>query len=226
MSRLQSVTDDLWVIPEPSFSLMGLRIGTRTTVVRLPEGGLWVHSPVALDDSLVADLADLGPIRHIVAPNAFHHIYIADWKRTYPEARLWGASGLLKKRRDIAFNAVLGRDEGAWPFRSEHVQGSRIDETVFLHEPSGTLINADLFQNFATCSHLPTRLYLQAGGVYGKPGMHWLVRTLTYTNRDTARASVERVLHWDFDKVVLAHGDLVLQDGKDVAERGLAWLTG
>jgi hypothetical protein len=35
-------------------------------VVRLSDGSLWVHSPVALDGELRAGLDALGPVKHIV----------------------------------------------------------------------------------------------------------------------------------------------------------------
>lgn len=223
MDRLTPLAKNIWVVDQPRFRMLGLQLGTRTTVVKMDDGSLWVHSPIALDDALAAELADLGPIGNIIAPNAFHHVYIADWKRAYPEARLWGAQGLIKKRRDVTFNAVLGRDEGAWPFRSCHIPGTLLDETVFLHEPSGTLIHADLFENFNQCDHGLTRLYLKLGGVWQKPGLHPLLRPI-YRNRSAAREAVKQVLEWDFDRVILAHGDIVTEKGRDVAEQGMAWL--
>jgi hypothetical protein len=39
---------------------------------------------------------------------------------------------------------------------------------------------------------------------------------LSFTDRKALRGFVERVLDWDFDRIVLSHGDLVERSGKDV----------
>ena len=44
-------------------------------VLRLSDGSLWVHSPVALDEYLAAALDDLGAVKHIVTPNFEHTKY-------------------------------------------------------------------------------------------------------------------------------------------------------
>jgi len=82
---------------------------TRMTVIRLPEGGLFLHSPLRLDDSLRSELDALGPVRAVVASNRFHHLFVGDYRVPYdPKARFYGALGLQTKRRDLAFFGMLG----------------------------------------------------------------------------------------------------------------------
>ena len=71
--------------------LFALPFTTRMTVIRLPEGGLWVHSPTPLDDALKAEIDALGPVAHIVAPNRIHYWWAGDWKQAYPQARTYAA---------------------------------------------------------------------------------------------------------------------------------------
>ena len=47
--------------------LMGAEIGTRMTVVGLPERGLALISPIAIDDALATALAALGEVRALQA---------------------------------------------------------------------------------------------------------------------------------------------------------------
>jgi hypothetical protein len=44
-------------------------------------------------------LEELGPIRVIVAPSKAHHLFVADYVKAYPDARLHGAPGLAEKTR-------------------------------------------------------------------------------------------------------------------------------
>jgi hypothetical protein len=82
-------------------------IGTRMTIVRLVEGGLLVHSPVKLDAQFRRSIDALGKIRAIVAPDKLHHLFIRDYIAAYPEARVYAAPGLPRKRPDLRFDDIL-----------------------------------------------------------------------------------------------------------------------
>ena len=59
---------------------LGMALGQRMTVARLPDGGesrqidgaLWEHPPVEFSPARAADLGKLGDVAHVVAPNAMH----------------------------------------------------------------------------------------------------------------------------------------------------------
>ena len=95
--QLIPLTEDIWTVGA-SHSMFGLHLGSRMTVVRLPSGGLWLHSPVAHSPELQTAIDGLGPVEHIVAPNYFHHMYVGPWARAYPDATLHSSPGLEKKR--------------------------------------------------------------------------------------------------------------------------------
>ena len=48
--------------------------------------------------------------------------------------------------------------------------------------------------------------------------------THTRMDREAAKGALERVLAWDFDRIVLAHGDVVAERGRDVLRESFAWL--
>ena len=64
---MRELDEGLWVEDRP-LRLLGIEVGARMTVVRLEDGGLFLHSPVALDADLRSDLDALGPVRCVVAP--------------------------------------------------------------------------------------------------------------------------------------------------------------
>src|SRR5262249_8323236 len=152
---------------------IGLHLGTRMTVVRLGTGDLWVHSPIASSSELRAEVDALGPVRHIVAPSLYHHMFAGDWASAYPSASLWGPAALARKPRDIKLPATLEHGADA-PWAAElapvHIDGCMLDETVFVHRPTRTVVASDLTENFTTSPHWPTRLYLKAGGIHGRVG--------------------------------------------------------
>jgi hypothetical protein len=47
---------------------------------------------------------------------------------------------------------------------------------------------------------------------------------LLIRDREAARDSLERILAWDFDRVVVAHGDVLENGGHAALREGYAWL--
>ncbi|EKF74781.1 hypothetical protein A11A3_07153 [Alcanivorax hongdengensis A-11-3] len=222
---LEPVADNIWAVATPH-AFMGLHVGTRMTVVKLSGGGLLLHSPVPVDDALAAQLAELGEVTHIVCPNLFHHVFAGQVAERYPRALLHGPAKLARKRSDLSFGAILTdapHPDWEQDFELLTIDGSLLNETVFYHRPSHTLIAADLIENFHQCDHGFTRWYLKLGGLLGKPGWHPILR-LVYVNRRKARASLEQLLQWPFERLVLAHGEVIGADARQHVIEGMAWL--
>jgi hypothetical protein len=223
---LRPLGEDLWVAERPQ-TFYGLSVGTRMTVIRLSGGRLLLHSPVSLDAALRSELDALGSVRYVVAPNRVHHLYAGDVAKSYPEARLWVGPGLERKRPDLAFVAVLG-DEPPEEWRDEVRQvffrGRPYEnEVVFFHPKSRTLVLCDLAFNFGPSAAAPTRLLMKLLRSYGRFGPSKL-DPLLIRDRVAARESLERILAWDFDRVVVAHGDVLESGGREALRTGYAWL--
>lgn len=223
---LRELDKNIWIAERPQ-RFYGLEVGTRMTVIRLADGSLLLHSPVALDPELCRELDAIGRVRFTVAPNRLHHLYAGEVAQAYPGSRLWVAPGLERKRPDLVFVAVLG-DEAPTEWREEVDQvffrGRPYEnEVVFLHRASRTLIMCDLAFNFGPRAAAPTRLLMRLLRSYGRFGPStldpWLIR-----DRRAARQSLERILAWDFDRVVVAHGDVLESGGRDALRLGYSWL--
>jgi hypothetical protein len=203
-----------------------MRIGTRMSVVRLADGGLWVHSPIPISGELRAAVDALGPVRHVVAPSLFHHVSAGEWKAAYPGAALHGPARLARKRKDLSLDAKL-EDAAAAPWATElapvHIDGCMMDETVFVHRATRSVISSDLTENFVTHPHWLTRTYLKASGTYGKPGWPAPLR-VAYRDRAAARRSIDGLLAHDFDRIVIAHGDVITSGGKAALEQTFTFL--
>jgi hypothetical protein len=217
---------ELWTAERPQ-RFYGLEVGTRMSVIRLADGSLLLHSPVALDAELRRELDSLGRVRFAVAPNRVHHLYAGGVARAYPEARLWVGPGLERKRPDLAIAGVLG-DEAPPEWRGQVDQvffrGRPFEnEVVFLHRGSRTLLLCDLAFNFGPRAHPLTRLAMRLIGSYGRFGPSRL-DPLLIRDRRAARASLERILAWDFDRIAVAHGDVLETGGREALRAGYAWL--
>jgi len=226
MAMLKELDRDIWIADRPQ-RFYGLEVGARMTVIRLADGSLLLHSPVALDPQLRRALDSLGPVRFAVAPNRFHHLYAGEVMQAYPEARLWVAPGLEQKRSDLTIEAVLGDESPEeWKDQVDQVffRGRPFEnEIVFLHRASRTLILCDLVFNVGPGAEPVTRLVMRLLGSYGRFSPSRL-DPLLIRDRSEARQALERILAWDFDRVVIAHGEVLESGGPDALRAGYAWL--
>jgi len=226
LAPLRQLADDLWVVERPQ-SFYALPVGARMTVMRLAGGRLLLHSPVVLDPELRRQLDALGHVAYAVAPNRVHHLHAGDVAKAYPEVRLWIGPGLERKRPDLVFESIL-TDAPPEEWRAEVGQvffrGRPYEnEVVFFHRPSRTLILCDLAFNFGPSAALRTRVLMRLLGGYGKLEPTRL-DPLFIRNRRAARTCLERILAWDFDRIIVAHGDVLERGGHETLRRGYHWL--
>lgn len=223
---LRQLAENLWVAERPQ-RFYGLEVGTRMNVVRLADGSLLLHAPVSLDPALRSALDAIGRVRYVVAPNRVHHLYAGKVTESYPEARLWVAPGLERKRPDLVYVDILGDDAPAeWKAEVEQVffRGRPYEnEVVFFHRASRTLLLCDLAFNFRERTAPMTRMWMKLIRSFGHFGPSTL-DPLLIRDRRAARASLERILAWDFDRVVVAHGDVLESGGHEALRQGYAWL--
>jgi hypothetical protein len=223
---LRQLAKDLWVAERPQ-RFYGLEVGTHMTVIRLADGSLLLHSPVALDTELRRELDALGRVRFSVAPNRMHHLYAGKVAEAYAEARLWVGPGLERKRPDLVFAGVLGDEAPTeWKGQLDQVffRGRPYEnEVVFFHRASRTLILCDLAFNFGQRAAAGTRLLMRLVRSYGRFGPSKL-DPLLIRDRRAARQSLEQILRWDFDRVVVAHGDVLERGGHEALRQGYSWL--
>lgn len=222
--RLEALAEGLYLVDGPR-RIAGVEIGTRMTVVVLPGGGLFLHSPIPFDEDLAEELGALGPTAFLVAPNKVHHLWLAPWTERFPDATLYGAPGLAEKRRDLVFHRTLTADpppDWADTLDQTLVGGiPHVNEAVFLHRPSRTLLLTDLAMNFP---ELPggflTMLFVRGMGLAGGVRTSRLIRSLV-RDRSALRTSLETILRWDFDRVVVTHGEVCAAGGRDAVRS--AW---
>jgi hypothetical protein len=225
---LETFGESLWIADGDRVRMLGIPFTTRMTIVRLSDGGLWLHSPVAADPELVAAVEALGPVRHVVAPNKFHHLYVHEWIERFPYATSW-AGPQLAERVGLRFDQQLGdQAEACWAVDLDQLifGGSKIlPEVVFFHRKSKTLIVTDIIQN-----HEPDadgwlwRTVKRLNGILAPAGGAPRDWRMTVRDREAARRARDRMLSWGFDRLVLAHGRCLETGAHDHVARAFAWL--
>lgn len=230
LNTLAPVGPDLFVVDGPAIRFKGMPFPTRMTVARLG-GELWVHSPIPLVDTLRAALADLGEVRHLVAPNTLHYWWVPDWKAAFPAARVYAAPGVSERaKRELRVDEVLAVVPPlAWgsAFDQVVVTGRIVTEAVFFHRASRTVVLSDLIENFeaSRIASRPLRWLLRTAGCLDPDGKAPIDMRWSFVGRHAMlRAAVERMLAWDPEHVILAHGRWYDRDGRAELERAFRWV--
>jgi hypothetical protein len=217
---LERIDVNLWHAVH-RFRAYGIAVTSRMTVVRLSDGALWLHSPIPLSAALRKQIDALGPVRFVVAPNLYHHLFASQAMQQYPQAELYVAPGLARKRSDLpALRELGGPAQAAWQndFDEVFVAGVPIlSESVWLHRATGTLIATDLLQWTTGDVPLSARLYARFQSVRNAlavPGsLRWSTR-----DRLAARRSLEAILRWPVKRLVIAH-NVILDERDNVASQ-------
>ena len=228
---LREIAPDLWVAEEP-LRYLGFEMGRRMAVIRLAGGDLFVHSPAELSSQLRTELDRLGNVRFVVPASILHgHLYMEQYRQAYPKAKLFGVPGLEGKRPDLNFDGELvGSPDPGWSedldqkrFEGHRVAGRVLNEVEFLHRKTRTLITGDLCFNIGPEWPLKTRLLAWGPRMHRRLGPTVAFR-LGVRDREAARRSVERILEWDFDRLLPGHGEIIESGAKDAFRRDFAWL--
>jgi len=197
-------------------------------VLRLQSGKLLLHSPCDMDEALAAAVSELGEVAHIVAPGTYHYLHIPSCQRAFPRANTYICPGIERKCPELSFDWLLGdRPHPEWDGELDQVfvRGARfLSEVAFFDRVSRTLLLVDLVENIGDET----------------PGTDWVLRLwwklvlrmwnralpapeyqLGWGKKKVVASALSRILAWDFERVVIAHGDLIEHDAKEVVRR--AW---
>ena len=212
----------IWTV-QTQFRLGLIELGGRMTVIQLQEGGLLLHSPVQWSEELEEAVSAQGPVRYIVAPNLFHHLFVGEWAERFPDAKVLAPPGFQEKRSDVRVHDTLSAGlQPDWGPGLQHelLQGApKWNEVVFYHPSSQTLVVTDLFFYLDQARGL-TRLYAGLNGCHAKPRPTLVAKALI-KQKDTFSESIARVLEWKPERLILAHGSCVPSDAFPLIAQGL-----
>lgn len=229
MKLVEYIPDQIWIKQYP-VHYAGLDFYSLMTVIRLSDGSLLLHSPCDIDDETKQSIERIGRVAHIVAPGSYHYFHVPSAQKVFPEATTYICPGIERKRPDIDFDWILGdTPPEAWNKEIEQVlvRGNKyIWEVAFFHRSSRTLVLVDLVENIGD----------QTEGVGWGLKLWWKVvfhmwnnpkpapeYQLGWKDKRAAKRSLEQILQWDFERVILAHGDVIETNAKAILRE--AWKT-
>lgn len=205
--------------PFEYFTVAGIRMPipftTRMTVVRLANGDLFLHSPIAFDEALAAELRTLGTVRHLVSPNQWHYAHIGEWQTAFPDAVTWASPGVRRRARARHVDVRFDRDLEPFPpdeWRADIAQtlvpGGIFKEFVFFHIASATLILTDTIMNLELDKvDEPWRTAAKLSGMtYPHGQIFFGMRLPLLLQPAKAEAAFQKIRSWCPQRILLSHG--------------------
>ena len=236
LDTLKPVADDIWIVDGPMirFGVPGFRMPfpTRATIIRVEDGGLFIHSPTSLDAGLKAEVDRIGTPRWLIGPNRLHYWWIPDWHAAYPDADIYLAPKTSEQagaRLDFDYRPLDGQSGYPWDRRIKTlpINGAYMTEVAFMHTPSRTLVLTDLIENFEPekTATLLMRFLIWAGGVRDPDGCTPRDMRLTFLrNKAQVKAAVETMVDWDPERIIIAHGRWYDRNGGAELRRAFRWI--
>ena len=214
--KIEPFGPDIWVANGPNVAVIGpVMLPTRMVVVRLQDGSLWINSPIEATRMEMAEVERLGPVRDLVSPAKLHRWRLAAWNAAYPNARTWAPPEIFADTPPAQWANDL----------DQVVFGGNafVREVEFFHLKSRTLIFNDFIQNYAPQPRRPLLdFFLKISGTRGggvPNDIKW-----TMTRKELARRSLRKLLSWDFDNLIVAHGNDVIGGARALVESAFDFL--
>jgi len=217
----------IWLKEYP-IKYAGTQFNSRMSIIRLKNDNLFIHSPCDIDENLKNQINKLGKVEYIVAPGYYHYFYVVSAQQAFPETETFICPGIERKLPLLKFDWILGDRTDVRlleDFDQVLVRGNKyIWEVAFFHKETKTLFLVDLIENFTDKTKgVSWSLKLWWKLIFHmwenpKPAPEY---QFGWKNKDAARNSLKKILHWDFEKIIISHGDIIEQRAKETAIR--AW---
>ncbi len=210
---MKPIAENLWLLTYP-LRLFGADLRRNVTIVRLTSGKLVIHSTGPFTRKDAAAISALGEPAWLVEAMLSHDTFSQEGRDLFPGIPFLAPEG-FSKRVKFPVEPLLPAPF-AWgeEFQALEILGNdTYREHVFFHPSSGTLIVADLVFNFGSHEPVWTELMLKvAVGTEHHPGMSRPFRG-TIDDEAAFRRSMDEMLEWDFDRVIVGHGDVIESGG-------------
>lgn len=184
----------------------------RTSVVRLDDGSLLVHSPAPPSEGLVKQLVDLGEVSWLVVPNCFHHLGTPAAAAAFPDAKILGPRSAAVRNPQLRIDADIHEPrftEAVPEFALFPLDGVPfLDETLLYHRPTETLFGADVVLRADEHDHWSWRFAARITGCFKRVCVPPDVRKKVADTKAASR-SLHALQALPIKRLIVAHGAVI-----------------
>ena len=220
---MKKIGEDIWV-HEDAMTLMGMKLRLRMTIVKLANGGLWIHSPTALSSELKEETAQLGSVRFIVGASNGHNLWLQEWQDAFPDAAIYVSGGIPKKLKLTNYQVLDESGENIWEedLAREYMHGVPfLNESVFFHKKTKSLIVTDLIQNYSDkkppgLAGFMAKYIFEPMGFKGMCLAPPLKMGFVIKDKQKFTLFIKKIQSHDFERIIVTHGDIIESNAKKI----------
>ncbi|KAJ3487756.1 hypothetical protein NLI96_g3318 [Meripilus lineatus] len=229
---IREVTPEITTFSRPFTRFFGaFPMGGRSTAIKLTNGDVWVVASTPLSPETKETVDKMGKVEYILAADLDHHFFLTEWHNAYPDAKMIGVEGLSEKKQAESwkFLGSYGVDEAGTRYGYEdeieahYFSGFSKKDVAWFHKSSQTLIVADLIFNLpATEQYSKSRSSSKLAFFFPRfapdSNFHKNFVWKEGANKEAMRQDARTVLEWDFQRIIMCHGDVIEVDAKSAWE--------
>jgi Domain of unknown function (DUF4336) len=213
----------IWASERPVW-FSGVRLRARTSVIRLGDGRLLVHSPTPPSDGWVKQIAALGEVSWLVVPNCFHHLGTPAAAAAFPDAKILAPTSAAARNPGLRIDVEIHE-----PTFTEAVPECALiplegipflDETLLYHRPTETLFGADVVLQADENDHWTWRVAARVMGCFKRLRVPPDVKKKV-VDKEAAARSLRTLQALPIKRLVVAHSRVI--DESPLAQLVEAW---
>lgn len=186
------------------------------TVVRMADGGLLLHSVIALDEATMPELEALGRPAVMVVPNGFHRIDAPRYKARYPQLKVFCPRAATA---DVASRVHVDGDYSAIPqdatLTAAHFDGTHDREGVLtVRSADGvTVVLNDILFNADDAPGFTGFVFKHITASTGGPKVSRIAKLFLVKDRAAVKAQFEQLAALEgLKRVVVSHDRVITDD--------------
>ncbi|MEP6956256.1 MAG: hypothetical protein ABI883_05475 [Chthoniobacterales bacterium] len=219
---MEELAPNVWLLRYP-LRFLGIPAGRNVTVLRLASGALVIHSTAPFSTEDVRRIRALGEPKWLLDVTRFHDSYASAGRAAFPDVTYLAPEVFPERERFRIVPFASAPPEWGDELELCQIDGMpKVQEHALFHAPSRTLLVGDLFFNFGETSSWWARVVIRY--LMRLPelvGMSLAFR-LMIRDRQAFLRSVAEIMRWDFDRVIVGHGQVIESGGKERLREVLA----
>lgn len=220
--ELKKIDENLWIVDG---EWQGSLLKRRMTIIRLKNGELLIHSAIRLKEEDYQELEKLGDPAHLVVPNIYHTSEAHFYKQRYPDIKIYCTTPAAKVvSKQCQIDVILPEE---WPeYLNKEVEcreflGTKnLGEIILYHPESRTLVVTDIAFNMSGKAKGFAKLFSKLNQMEQGFGPTRIFKMFIMNDKKLAATSLHLILEWNFDRIIMNHGDLIESDGHSLFIQG------
>ncbi|TCD67124.1 hypothetical protein EIP91_000464 [Steccherinum ochraceum] len=187
---------------EPFKRFDTIPFGGRSTAIKMKSGDVWVLASTPLNDVTKSKLAELGPVKWIIGADAVHYLYLGEFKKEYPDAKVIAVEAAKASMKDgPAFDGAWGAD----PPETKYGFESDVQHCYF----SG-FKNKD-YSKTGSSGSIPFLSSFVNPTSWAQKHLSWSLGV----DKEAMKRDVKTTMGWDFERIIPCHGDVIEKNAKE-----------